>query len=356
MIDSQPLENSTILIVDDQSTSRTILSQVIRGISPAIKIIEKSNPEQALEWAAQNTADLVFVDYLMPKMNGVDFIRLLKTLRDYVNTPVVMITIKKEAETRYAALDAGVADFLNKPVDVYECKARCKNLLTMRHQHLKLQNRGDLLENKVKLAITEISDREQETLMRLARTGEYKDYDTAMHLQRMSLYSRAIAEGLGFSEDDANMIELSSPLHDIGKIGIPDSILLKEGPLNADEKDTMRKHPIIGYEILQNSPSKYLQMGGEIALAHHERFDGLGYPYQLKANEIPLSARIVAVADVLDALTSKRPYKEAWSMEKAFEYIEAESGKHFDPNLVALTVSIRKNIEKISNRQGSHLH
>lgn len=356
MIDSQPLEHSTILIVDDQSTSRTILSQVIRGISPTIKIIEKNDPEQALEWAAQNTADLVFVDYIMPKMNGVDFIRLLKTLRDYVNTPVVMITIKKEAETRYAALDAGVADFLNKPVDVYECKARCKNLLTMRHQHLKLQNRSDLLENEVKLAISEISDREQETLMRLARTGEYKDYDTAMHLQRMSLYSRAIAEGLGFSEDDANMIELSSPLHDIGKIGIPDHILLKEGPLNADEKTTMRNHPIIGYEILQNSPSKYLQMGGEIALAHHERFDGLGYPYQLKANEIPLSARIVAVADVLDALTSKRPYKEAWSMDKAFEYIESESGKHFDPNLVALTASIREKIENIANRQGAHLH
>ena len=355
-MNSQPIEDSTILIIDDQSTSRSILSQVIRGISPKIKIIEKVDPEQALEWAAENTADLVLVDYMMPKMNGVDFIRLLKTLRDYMNTPVVMITIKKEAETLYAALDAGVADFLNKPVDVYECKARCKNLLIMRHLYLKLQNKSNLLESKVKLATSEISDREQETLMRLARAGEYKDYDTAMHLQRMSLYSRAIAEGLGFNEDDANTIELSSPLHDIGKVGIPDHILLKEGPLDEEEKAIMRKHPIIGYEILEKSPSKYLQMGGEIALAHHERFDGLGYPYQLKGNEIPLSARIVAIADVLDALTSKRPYKKAWSMDDAFAYIEAESGKHFDPNLVALTVSIRKTIEKIASREGSHLH
>jgi len=190
----------------------------------------------------------------------------------------------------------------------------------------------------------------------LARTGEYKDYDTAMHLQRMSLYSRAIAEGLGFSEGDAEIIELASPLHDIGKIGIPDHILLKEGTLDEDEKATMRKHPIIGYEILQNSPSKYLQMGGEIALAHHERFDGLGYPYNLTGSQIPLSARIVAIADVLDALTSKRPYKEAWSMDKAFEYLASESGKHFDPNLISLTVSIRDKIEAISKRQDTHLH
>jgi two-component system, response regulator RpfG len=356
MIDLQSLENSTILIVDDQSTSRTILSQVIRGISPNIKVVEKSNPESALEWAAQNIADLVFVDFLMPRMNGIDFIRLIKMLPDYTSVPVVMITVKKDAETRYAALDVGVADFLSKPVDAYECMARCKNLLTMRKQHLILQNRSDLLENKVRLAIAEISAREQETLMRLARTGEYKDYDTAMHLQRMALYSKVIAEAAGFSEDDANMIELSSPLHDLGKIGIPDHILLKEGALNADERKVMREHPIIGYEILQNSPSKYLQMGGEIALAHHERYDGSGYPYQLKGDQIPLSARIVAIADVLDALTSKRPYKEAWSMDKAFEYIEAESGKHFDPHLAALTISIREKIEAVTKRADTHLH
>ena len=208
----------------------------------------------------------------------------------------------------------------------------------------------------MKLAITEISAREQEILMRLARTGEYKDYDTAMHLQRMSLYSKLIAEAAGFSEEDTNMIALSSPLHDLGKVGIPDHILLKEGPLSADEQSTMRNHPIIGYEILRNSPSKYLQMGGEIALAHHERYDGGGYPYQLKGDQIPLSARIVAIADVLDALTSKRTYKEAWPMEKAFEYLQVESGKHFDPELIAITISIRNKIEAIANKADTHLH
>lgn len=356
MIDLQSLQDSSILVVDDQSTSRTILSHVIKSINPSISIIEKENPEKALEWAAENTADLVFVDYVMPEMNGVDFTGLLKKIPHYDRVPVIMITIKKDAGTRYEALDAGVADFLNKPVDVYECTARSKNLLTMRHQQLALQARGDMLEEKVKKAIAEISAREKETLMRLARAGEHKDYDTAMHLQRMSLYSKAIAEAIGFNEEDAEIIERSAPLHDIGKIGIPDNILLKNGPLNEEEKTTMRKHPIIGYEILQNSPSKYLQMGGEIALAHHERFDGLGYPYQLKGDQIPLSARIVAIADVLDALTTKRPYKEAWPMDKAFKYIEAESGKHFDPDLVETVISIRPTIEKIFDTQDKPLH
>lgn len=356
MIDVQLLEKCSVLIVDDQSTSRTILSHVVRSINPTIKIIEKTNPEQALEWATEHTADMVFVDYVMPEMNGVDFIRLLKTLPNYECVPVIMITIKKDAETRYAALDAGVADFLSKPVDVYECTARSKNLLTMRQQQLALQSRGDLLEGLVKTATSEIKTREKETLMRLARAGEHKDYDTAMHLQRMSLYSRALAEALGFSEEDAEIIELSAPLHDIGKIGIPDSILLKDKPLDDDEQAIMRRHPIIGYEILQNSPSKYLQMGGEIALAHHERFDGHGYPYQLKGDEIPLSARIVAIADVFDALTSERPYKKAWSIDKTFKYLKEESGKHFDPDLVATMLSIRKSIEKIFNTHTSALH
>lgn len=356
MIDAQLFEGCSVLVVDDQSTSRTILSHVVKSINAKTKIIEKNNPEEALEWATEHTADLVFVDYVMPEMNGVDFVRLLKTLPEYESVPVIMITIKKDAETRYAALDAGVADFLSKPVDVYECTARCRNLLTMRQQNIALQNRGDLLESLVKAATKEIREREKETLMRLARAGEHKDYDTAMHLQRMSLYSRALAEAMGLSEEDAEIIELSAPLHDIGKIGIPDSILLKKGPLDSDELKLMRKHPLIGYEILQNSPSKYLQMGGEIALAHHERFDGTGYPYGLKGKSIPLAARIVAIADVLDALTSVRPYKEAWSIEKAFEYIDEESGKHFDPELVSVMLSIRKSVEKIRDEHASAIH
>ncbi|MFM9834611.1 MAG: HD domain-containing phosphohydrolase [Methylophilaceae bacterium] len=356
MIDARLFEGCSVLVVDDQSTSRTILSHVVKSINAKIKIIEKNNPEEALEWATEHTADLVFIDYVMPEMNGVDFVRLLKTLPNYEAVPVIMITIKKDAETRYAALDAGVADFLSKPVDVYECTARSRNLLTMRQQQLALQNRGDLLESLVKAATSEIRAREKETLMRLARAGEHKDYDTAMHLQRMSLYSKAIALATGMNEADAEVIELSAPLHDIGKIGIADSILLKQGPLDDSELKIMRNHPLIGYEILQDSPSKYLQMGGEIALAHHERYDGKGYPYGLKGKDIPLAARIVAVADVFDALTSVRPYKEAWSIDQAFNYLKEESGKHLDPELVDVMISIRKTIEKIRDEHISSLH
>ena len=356
MIDVQLFDDCCVLNVDDQLTSRAILTQVIKSINPNIKVIEKSNPEQALEWATQHTADLVFVDYLMPEMNGINFVRLLKTLPSYDAVPVIMITIRKDAETRYAALDAGVTDFISKPVDVYECTARSKNLLTMHQQHIALQNKSHLLENLVKAATLEIKSREKETLMRLARAGEHKDYDTAMHLQRMSLYSRALAEKIGMSEEDAEIIELAAPLHDIGKIGIADSILLKKGDLDDIELKQMRKHPLIGYEILQDSPSKYLQKGCEIALAHHEKYDGSGYPYSLKGTDIPLAARIVAIADVFDALTSVRPYKEAWSIDKALDYVRDESGKHFDPELVTAMLEMRSLLEKIHAEHATAVH
>ncbi len=356
MIKVELFDDCSVLNIDDQSTSRAIVTQIIKSINPNIKVIEKSNPEEAIEWATQNKADLVYVDYLMPEMNGVDFVRLLKTLPNYETVPVIMITIRKDPETRYAALDAGVTDFISKPVDMYECKARCKNLLTMHQQHIALENKSYLLESLVNAATIEIKTREKETLMRLARAGEHKDFDTAMHLQRMSLYSRALAEKIGLSETEAEIIELAAPLHDIGKIGIPDSILLKKGSLDDLELKQMRKHPLIGYEILQGSPSKYLQKGCEIALAHHERFDGTGYPYSLKGVDIPLSARIVAIADVFDALTSVRPYKEAWSIDKALEYIRNESGKHFDPDLVDALVSIRDVLEKIQREHATAIH
>ena len=356
MTNVELFDDCSVLIVDDQSTSRIILAHVVKSINPKIKVIEKSSPEQALEWATQHTADLVFVDYVMPEMNGIDFVNLLKTLPKYEAVPVIMITIKKDAETRNEALESGITDFLSKPVDMFECTARSKNLLTMRQQHLALQNKSILLENLVKAATVEIRSREKETLMRLARAGEHKDYDTALHLQRMSLYSRALAEAIGLSEEEVEVIELAAPLHDIGKIGIADSILLKKSGLDDLELKTMRKHPLIGYDILQDSPSKFLQKGSEIALAHHERFDGSGYPYALKGNEIPLSARIVAIADVFDALTSVRPYKEAWSIDKALDYVREESGKHFDPALVKVMLAMRDQLEKIQNEHASAIH
>jgi len=337
----------TVLVIDDQTTSRTILSQVVKGIDPKLKVVEKTNPEKALEWATQNTADLILVDYVMPEMNGIDFVKMLKTIPAYKFVPVIMITIKKDAETRLASLEAGVTDFLSKPIDLHECTARCVNLLVMRQQQLTLETKSQLLESLVQAATAEIRAREKETIMRLARVGEYKDYETSRHLVRMSLYARILAEAAGFSEDDADTIELAAPLHDIGKVGIPDNVLLKNGPLNEDELAVMRKHPTIGYQVLQDSPSKYLQKGAEIALAHHERYDGTGYPKGLVGKKIPISARIVAIADVFDALTSRRPYKEAWSIDEAIQFIQNEAGKQFDPDLVKMLLGVRPRFEKI---------
>lgn len=340
-------DTSAVLILDDQATSRTILAQVVRGIGSGIRIQEETTPSAALAWAAAHPADLVLADYLMPDMNGVEFINRLRQLPGYQHVPVVMVTIKQDMETRYAALDAGMTDFLTKPVDMRECFSRCRNLLTLRQQQLALEDKSRALEDRVGQATEEIRCREKETLMRLARAGEYRDTDTARHLLRMSRYSRVLADAIGLCEDEAELIELAAPLHDIGKIGIPDSILRKTGPLSAEELAIMRRHPIIGHDILLDSPSKYLRLGGEIALAHHERYDGSGYPFGTSGLDIPLSARIVAIADVFDALTSVRPYKSAWSIESAMQYLLKESGRHFDPELVKAMLMLEASVEKI---------
>ena len=342
-----PSTTRTVLILDDQGTSRAILAQIVRGLGAGLLIQETTAPESALTWADTDIADLVLVDYVMPGMNGIEFIQRLRQVPGYEHVPVIMITIKQDTQTRYAALDAGVTDFLTKPVDVHECMARCRNLLTLRQQQLILEDKSRLLEVMVSEATAEIRSREKETLMRLARAGEYRDTDTAKHLLRMSRYSGLLAEAIGLSAEEAELIELAAPLHDIGKIGIPDSILRKSGSLTEAEIEVMRQHPQIGHDILQDSPSKYLRLGGEIALAHHERYDGSGYPLGIAGEDIPLSARIVAIADVFDALTSVRPYKAAWSIEAAMQYLSKESGRHFDPALVTVMLELEPVLTKI---------
>jgi two-component system response regulator RpfG len=324
----------TVLVVDDQSTGRAILEEVVHAIDPSAVVVSFDHPSLAAAWAEKTTADLVLVDYRMPEINGIEFVTRLRRLSHYANVPMVMVTAHDEKKLRYAALDAGVADFLIKPIDTRECLARCRNLLTLRRQQMILQDKGLLLEGMVHEATQEIRAREKETLFRLARAGEFRDEETGNHVIRMARYSRLIAEAIGLSVQEAETIELAAPLHDIGKIGIPDGILLKPGKLDDAERSEMQKHPLIGYEILKGSPSKYLRMGALIALGHHEKWDGSGYPHGLVGDHIPLPARIVAIADVYDALTSVRPYKAAWSTEEAFEYLNQGEGRHFDRELV----------------------
>jgi len=342
-----PVARNTAMVVDDQSTGRAILEQVVRSLDERVSVEGFGRPVDAVVWATRHVADLVLVDYMMPEMNGIELAKRLRALPGYEHVPIMMVTAHDDRKVRYDALDAGVTDFLIKPVDARECMARCRNLLTLRRQHLALEDKRRLLEGMVEEATREVRDREKETLMRLARAGEFRDEETGYHLVRMARYSRLIADTIGLEREEAETIELAAPLHDIGKIGIPDQILLKKDRLDGVEWDTMRSHPLIGHEILKGSASKYVRMGSLIALGHHEKYDGSGYPNGLVSDHIALCARVVAVADVYDALTSARPYKKAWTGEEAFEFLRQQRGKHFDPHLVDAFVGVQGDVERI---------
>jgi two-component system, response regulator RpfG len=322
---------ATVVVLDDQRTSRTVLSQLLRTLDWAVDVVAFEDGLSCLDWAKGHAPDLVLADYKMSGLNGIDFTRTFRALPHCLEVPVLMVTGLQDRDVRIAALEAGATDFLVKPVDHHECRARCHNLLVMHYQRQLLKHRADWLEVKVSEAVHAVHVREREMLLRLAKAGEYRDEDTGRHVDRMARYSRIIADGLGLAIDEREVIELAAPMHDIGKIGIPDEILLKPGAHTSDETRVMRQHTVVGYEILKGSPSKYLQTGALIALHHHERYDGSGYPNGLTGESIPLPARIVAVADVFDAMTSVRPYKQAWPVDDAIRYIKQQVGKHFDP-------------------------
>lgn len=328
-------KKKNVLIIDDQSTGRTILEKVIQQISDNLHVSAFGNPLEALSWANEHEPDLIITDYRMPEMNGVEFIRAIRQKPHCENVPIMMITVVSEKEVRYEALDAGATAFLTRPIDQIECRTSCRNLLKMHEQHLIIQDRADWLARQVEVATEQIAEREKETILRLARAGEYRDEGTGNHVIRMAKYARLIAKALDvFSKQDCDDLEYAAPMHDIGKIGIPDNILLKPGKLDATEWAIMQTHTTIGHAILSDSQSRYMKIGAIIALNHHERYDGKGYPNGLKGEEIPLIARVVAVADVFDALVSSRPYKKAWDNSEAIAYIQKQAGSHLDPQCV----------------------
>jgi two-component system response regulator RpfG len=344
-----PAVKNSVLIIDDQATSRAILEQVARNLDDHVRVESFARPIDAVVWAATNVADLVLIDYLMPEMDGIELARRLRGFVGYDHVPFVMVTVKDDRKIRYDALDAGITDFLSKPIDTRECLARCRNLMTLRRQQLILEDRHRMLETLVQEATREVRDRERETLFRLARAGEFRDSETGNHVIRMARYSGLIAKAIGMDTDYVETIERAAPLHDIGKIGIPDHVLRKSGPLNEEERNLMRGHPQMGHEILKDSPSKYLRMGALIALGHHEKVDGSGYPGGLVRDQIPLPARIVAVADVFDALTTVRPYKSAWTSDQAFDHLATNAGGHFDSQLVEAFRSIAADVLRVQS-------
>jgi response regulator RpfG family c-di-GMP phosphodiesterase len=341
-----------VLAVDDSDLNLTVYKSALSFMKD-VTVAPFSDPQLALDWVREHAPDLAIVDYHMPKLDGLEFLQRFRLLPHSAETLVVMITADAERDVRHRALSSGVNDFLTKPIDPVEFQARVRNLLELASSRKKMADRAEWLRSEVERATEAIASREIETILRLTRAAEFRDDVTGMHVIRVGHICAALAGAMGMSEDACKKFLLAAPMHDIGKVATPDGILLKPGPLTPDEFEVMKLHTIAGYEILKDSASEMLQLAAEIALTHHERFDGNGYPRGLKGSAIPLSGRLCSLADVFDALTSTRPYKEAWTIEAAVENVDAGRGTQFDPELVDLFHGCFDEIVAIKKRFGT---
>ncbi len=318
-----------VLIVDDNLVNRTLMSRLLARMGEHTAIALEDG-QAALRWCDSNVADLVVVDYMMPGIDGLQFLERFRAQPSSAEVPVLMVTADTAREVRHRALRGGATDFLNKPVDHEEFCARVGNMLRLRAAQLELSRRAETLAVDVARATARIASAEHDTQLCLARAAEYRDPETGAHVLRMAHYSRLVAETLGLPAAQCELVFRAAPLHDVGKLGTPDSILLKAGRLSGDEFEVMKRHAEIGWEILRHHSSPVLQLGATIARTHHERYDGRGYPDGLAGQAIPIAGRIVAVADVFDALCADRPYKKAWPATEALEYLLAQRGAHLD--------------------------
>ena len=322
------------LLVDDSATMRLRLRRLLEA-KPGVSVTDHADTATALVEAQMRAFDLVLVDCHRHAMDGIAFIRCMRTIPHYAQVPMVMITDDISDTVRLAALEAGATDFLDTSMRGVELTVRLRNVIRLAKAVRRLAEQADWLDGAVEAALRHMREREEEIIFRLALAVEYRDNDTGDHTWRVARYSQIVAEELGLSPEGCRNLYLAAPLHDVGKVGIPDGVLLKPGRLDPDEFDLIKTHPAIGKRILGGSASELIRLAAEIAGSHHERWDGSGYPEGLAGAAIPLAARIVAVADVFDALTTSRPYKEALSFEAALACIQAESGRHFDPACVA---------------------
>ncbi len=314
-----------ILCVDDEPTNLEVLRRALRD---SYALVYARSGEEALVAFAKHRPSLVLLDVEMPGMNGYQVCYHIRTLPHGENVPILFVTGRSSEEDEKAGFDAGAVDYITKPISAPIVQARIRT-------HLSLV-RLPLLENSHRAAIS-----------MLGEAGHYNDNDTGLHIWRMASYSRALAAAIGWGRGEQELLELAAPMHDTGKIGIPDSILKKPGPLSDEEWVVMRKHPKIGYDILSKSDADIFRLAAEVALYHHERWDGSGYPYGLRGNDIPESARIVAIADMFDALSMKRPYKDAWPLDRVQQILRECTSVNLEPRLVDAFFNIMPQIIEI---------
>lgn len=327
-----------ILIVDDEPNNIKLLSQILQK---EYKLRIALNGYEALERVfVEPYPDLVILDIMMPGMDGYEVSRKLKSDPRVASIPVIFVSAKSEIADETHGFDVGAVDFISKPVSPAIVKARVAT-------HISLSDQKKACEILVQKRTSELQAVQKASIYMIGEAGHYNDTDTGLHIWRMAAYSRLIAQFLGWPNEKSEMLELASPMHDTGKIGIPDSILKAPRKLSSDEWIEMKKHCRIGYSILSKSDTPLFKLAAEVALYHHERWDGEGYPTKISSDDIPESAQIVAIADVFDALTMRRPYKKPWPLADAFEEINNGSGSHFRPDLVKVFLGMKPELEEI---------
>ena len=331
-------QKQTILVVDDIPENIDVLNSILQD---DYQVKAALDGERALNIVNGDTPpDLILLDIMMPGMDGYQVCSRIKSSLSTRNIPIVFVTAKDDIENETRGLELGAVDYITKPVSPPIVKARIRT-------HLALYDQNRELESMVQQRTVELSETRLEIIRRLGRAAEFKDNETGLHIIRISYYARLIAQEMGLSEDHIDILFNASPMHDIGKIGIPDKILMKPGKLDPGEWEIMKQHTTIGADIIGDHGSELLQMARMISLTHHEKWNGSGYPEGLSGENIPIEGRIVAIADVFDALTNERPYKKAWTIEDACDLINKESGEHFDPSLVEVFSRIIPQIVEI---------
>lgn len=349
MIPDPVRESARILIVDDEPANLKLLEKMLAGQGYE-HLVSIRDPREVLNRYREARTDLILLDINMPYLDGYQVMAQLSALNDPLLPPIIILTAQHGKDFLLRALAGGARDFVTKPFDRNELLMRVRNLLDAQLAHRFLYDQRSVLEDLVHLRTAELHSTRLQVVQRLGKAAEYRDEETGNHILRMSHACALLARAIGWDKEQCDLILNASPMHDIGKIGIPDAILLKPGKFNAEEWDVMKTHATIGARLLEGDNSALMRMARDIALAHHEKWDGSGYPNGLAGEAIPMAGRIAALADVFDALTSERPYKKAWTVEEAVALIQQDSGQHFDPTLVAVFLQQLPGILEIRER------